>query len=83
MTTSQITTMYEAHDALLAFKLKEIEEAIPGCVKLAATYELSRKLFALLKSESPSRQLTEGFEKARAMLLNKQNEIMGLKYSDE
>ena len=75
-TVSALTTRYEAKDDLLAYKLSEIEEKIEGCVKLASCYELSRKLFALLQYERPSRQLTEGFERLRKLLYAKQGEIM-------
>ena len=72
----EITNAYEVHDDLLAHKLSEIENAIPSRKNLNQTYDLSQKLFAMLRSEPSSRQMTEGFEKLRAQLLAKQNEIM-------
>lgn len=75
-TATALTNRYEATDPMLTHRLNEIEEKIEGCVKLGACYELSRKLFALLQDERPSRQLTEGFEKLRVALYAKQEEIM-------
>ena len=75
-TTTALTNRYESTDPMLTHRLNEIEEKIDGCVKLATCYELSRKLFALLQDERPSRQLTEGFERLRKMLYAKQEEIM-------
>lgn len=74
--TSVLITKYEAHSEELEWKLGDIENQLGACNKLSDCYGLSRKLFSLLQSETPSRQLTEGFERVRALLYERQEIIM-------